>query len=254
MVSSATLSRTLAFTLALTGLAAFVFSLFPGLDLAFSRIFHDPEDGFWLSRVAFMELLRRGFWNAMDLAGVFAIVLLVIELIRPRWSPIRPRAALFALSCFALDSGLLVDRLLKEHWGRARPRDITFFDGDLIFTPALTMSDQCQSNCSFVSGEASGIVTLCMLFLLLVVPCLKKSSRRPAIRLAVSLTALAALLRIAVGAHFLSDVIFAALFAVLISVSLYRVFGLHRVGVLRERTAGAPLPVTFRPGRRAKWD
>ena len=54
-----------------------------------------------------------------------------------------------------LGPGLVVNGILKEHWGRARPRDVTQFGGDRRFTPALVIADQCERNCSFSAGHPS---------------------------------------------------------------------------------------------------
>ena len=53
--------------------------------------------------------------------------------------------------------------LLKNLWGRSRPGDIMQFEGNDLFTPWYKITDSCQTNCSFVSGDASvgfGIITL----------------------------------------------------------------------------------------------
>ena len=95
---------------------------------------------------------------------------------------------------------------LKDHWGRARPRDVIEFGGAKAYTPPFPPSDQCQYNCSFVSGEASSIF-ITFFAVALLVPVL----RREMVLAGVALGALAGLTRIAQGGHFLSDVVFAGI-------------------------------------------
>jgi len=105
-----------------------------------------------------------------------------------------------------LGTGVVVNAILKENWGRPRPVDIQTFGGAGTFEPALHPSNQCNSNCSFVSGHAATGFTLLALGLL----------GAPATRRRWLLWGLAAglstgALRIAQGGHFLSDVLFSGL-------------------------------------------
>ena len=43
----------------------------------------------------------------------------------------------------------------KDTWGRARPINIQEFGGDKIYTQPFIKSDQCEKNCSWISGESS---------------------------------------------------------------------------------------------------
>ena len=47
---------------------------------------------------------------------------------------------------------IVVNALLKNNWGRARPNDILELGGIEKFTPWYQFSESCASNCSFVSG------------------------------------------------------------------------------------------------------
>jgi len=120
------------------------------------------------------------------------------------WSRFRHlrRPALFLLAVISIGPGLAVT-VLKDHWDRARPVAIVQFGGDKQFTPAWVIADQCEDNCSFVSGHASGAFSL--LALAWVFP-----RRRQFWLVAGTLWgAHMGLVRIAQGGHFLSDVIFA---------------------------------------------
>jgi membrane-associated phospholipid phosphatase len=97
--------------------------------------------------------------------------------------------------------------VLKDHWGRARPAQTEAFGGSRHFTPAPFPAAECARNCSFVSGHAAlGFSLVAFGFLLPPGP-----SRRSAIGAALAFGAVVGLVRIAQGAHFISDVVFAGL-------------------------------------------
>jgi lipid A 4'-phosphatase len=112
------------------------------------------------------------------------------------------RAALYLLLVMVIGPGLLVNTLFKDQWGRARPSQIEEFGGTKQFTRAAIPADQCEKNCSFVSGHAS--VGFFFLAFAYVWP------RRRVFWLAAG-TGLGlgiGLVRIMQGGHFFSDVIF----------------------------------------------
>jgi lipid A 4'-phosphatase len=108
-----------------------------------------------------------------------------------------------------------VNTILKDYCGRARPFQVSEFGGRRHFTPAFVITDQCKTNCSFVSGDASlGYFGLAFFFV--------TRRRRVVIASAAVLAGtLIGLVRMAQGAHFLSDVIFAAVFTFLAGWLLY---------------------------------
>jgi hypothetical protein len=196
-------------------LSSVVFTLWPGLDLWFSGLFHDPASGFRLAQSRALELWRDLVWNLS--IGLFLISL--VGLIAAGLGLALPGATArvwgFIAVFYLLGPVLLVDRLLKEHWGRARPDQVTEFGGAGTFTPALLPTDQCAGNCSFVSGEGSAAVTLGlgMIALRPVIARWFPASGVKAWSLAAYLIPLATLLlRIVTGRHFLSDSVFAVIF------------------------------------------
>jgi hypothetical protein len=56
----------------------------------------------------------------------------------------------------ASGAGLMANVLLKDHWGRSRPIDVTQFGGNERFVAWWDPRGNCASNCSFVSGDVSG--------------------------------------------------------------------------------------------------
>lgn len=118
----------------------------------------------------------------------------------------RSRFAVTALAAFALGPGLLVNVILKDHWGRPRPVLTDLFGGPLPFVPAVEWSNSCKSNCSFVSGEAASIF-----WLLCLVPLLPANQRRVGAIVIAVVAVFTAMLRVAFGGHYLSDVVLGGL-------------------------------------------
>ena len=54
-----------------------------------------------------------------------------------------------------LGPGAIVNLGFKDNWQRARPYQVENFGGTQKFTRATVMTDQCESNCSFVSGHVA---------------------------------------------------------------------------------------------------
>jgi membrane-associated phospholipid phosphatase len=124
---------------------------------------------------------------------------------------ISSRAALFLIMSLALGPGLLVNAVLKESWARPRPGMVTEFGGDYVFKPWWDPRGMCDSNCSFVSGETSSAIWMTAPALLVPPPW-----RYAALGIAGVYAIAIAFMRMLVGGHFLSDVIFAAIFTGLV--------------------------------------
>jgi membrane-associated PAP2 superfamily phosphatase len=124
---------------------------------------------------------------------------------------ISTRAALFLIVSLALGPGLLVNVVLKEGWARPRPGMVTEFGGDYTFMPWWDPRGACDSNCSFVSGETSSAVWMTAPAMLAPPPW-----RYVALATAGVYGIAFASMRMLTGGHFLSDVIFAAIFTGLV--------------------------------------
>lgn len=185
-----------------------IFTLVPQIDLWTSAVFFDGA-GFALEQNADLQSLRAALWTLSLLVPMilFAACLAGIFL-----APIRAAACLGPVAFMLLGPGLLVNGLLKAHWGRARPAEIAEFGGLAQFTPPLTLTDQCAQNCSFVSGEGAGIVAASLVIFYLLAHRLPPPWRRVLTLGLIALCCVGAGLRVAMGRHFLSDVVFAALF------------------------------------------
>ena len=173
----------------------------PAIDLWFSGLFWRPGEGFFLADLAPVQ------WSyAMFRDIPYVLVPLLAWLFLASWIWARRseaalrRGLLFLFLVMAIGPGLVVNEVFKAESGRARPATVQQFEGTRQFTPAFEPSDQCSSNCSFVSGHAAmGFFFLALAWVL--------RDRRwlywgAAIGLVVGLG------RVMQGAHFLSDVLF----------------------------------------------
>ncbi len=205
-----------------TAVAAILFLVFPEIDLAVASLFvvaGDEYRVFLLQHRGWVTWLREGLQNLFRLGCVALVVSLGANILRG-WNllGLDSRRASYLIICFALGPGLLVNYILKNHWGRARPAQITAFGGEQEFTPALVIADQCERNCSFVSGEAA------MGFSILAIALLVSSRyRHLCIWASLGLGCFIGFLRIGAGGHFLSDVVFAGLWVSLLVVVLHHV-------------------------------
>lgn len=206
---------------------AIVFNGEPGIDQAASRLFFlqfpCPEGwprqvcgAFTLSASGFWTVVREIFHYAPAAAAAVVAALLASDLnAGHRLSEPRPLYSATALAAFAAGPGLLVNLLLKEHWGRPRPTATDLFGGDLPFVPAGQWSDACASNCSFVSGEASAVF-----WLICLIPLLPAPWRRLGGPFIVAIAVFTAGLRVGFGGHYLSDVVLGGLSTLVVFAAL----------------------------------
>jgi lipid A 4'-phosphatase len=196
-----------------------VLVVWPQIDLVVSGWFYRPDEGFFAGNMPLFDALHVTAHAGSRIFGFAAVLLAVLAASQRR--PVlglESRAWTFLFLGLLLGPGLVANGIFKDHWGRARPRDIAEFGGAMHFTPALVPTDQCRRNCSFVSGD--GAFGFYLPAIAYVVP---PARTRRYFWTGMGLGALFGLARIAAGAHFLSDVVFAAVFVQLVLALLYAV-------------------------------
>jgi lipid A 4'-phosphatase len=219
-------------------LASAIFLAFPALDIWVSGLFYDrARGGFYLANEPALILFRHS--SSIFMVGICAavIVSVVVKLARPdRPSLIAPRASILMVSTLALGPGLVVNLILKDHWGRPRPGQIDIFGGNAPYVDVWRITDYCATNCSFVSGEGSSAIWL--MVVTLVAP---KRWRLPlAIAIGIYAGALS-LNRIAFGGHFLSDVLLSWGVTALIIALVHRVLYVDPPPALTDQNLDAAL-------------
>ncbi|MEP6267365.1 MAG: phosphatase PAP2 family protein [Paracoccaceae bacterium] len=201
--------------------------VFPNIDIAVSMLFGDTN-GFPLAESPILRSIRRITFVLTDWTMGAVLVILIANLLFRGIQVIPKRILAFALASYLIGPGLIVNGLLKRYSGRARPRQINIFGGDKEFSPALTFADQCESNCSFASGEASALATVSTILILVAVPRLPESRRVASSACILAVAAFGSGLRVAFGAHFLSDIVFAWLVSITVVMGLHVMFGIGR--------------------------
>ena len=189
-----------------------VFALEPSFDLEVARFFTRPETrDFLVLAHPYIEGLRLFNFQLTLLLLALTSAALVVKMVRPDTTMLLPaRLSLLMLAIFTLGPGLLANGILKTFWGRVRPRHLVEFGGTHDFTAWWDPTGTCIRNCSFVSGEASSAFAILALAALVPAP-----FRYAAIGAALLYGIIVGFIRIAVGAHFLSDVLFAGVFIAL---------------------------------------
>lgn len=222
--------------------------LVPAIDIAISGLFYVPGTDFLWRHSPVAQTLHEGIQIAARVLGLGLLIGTLVVLWRG-WRTDRPpvllglgrRAWLFLFLALVVGPGLLANTVFKDMWDRARPWMIEEFGGEANFSPPLVISDQCARNCSFVSGDAAFAVYLHSFAYVL----RRRAAQRAALAAGLAAGALAGLLRIGMGSHFFSDVVFAAIFMLLASA------GLHALMFGRRRTAALWrdwLPWLYREG------
>lgn len=191
-------------SLAATAVFGLLFWFVPGIDLAASRLFGGP-DGFPMADNTSWQMIRHALRILTDGTAIAALGFAVLAYTWRNLTPLRPKVLDFWFFAYILVPGLLVNSILKATSGRARPRNIIEFGGDAEFTQAFLWADQCNRNCSFVSGEGSAMAAFGILATLL----FWRHLKRIHLILLWALCLFGALLRVAFGGHFLSDVLIA---------------------------------------------
>jgi lipid A 4'-phosphatase len=197
-------------------MSGLLFGLFPQLDLAVARHFHGYIDAnqnvfAWRLYPPLMQARNVGLWIGTVLVAP-AVAALLVKLVLPRRKMfISGRAVVFLIATLALAPGLMVNVLLKDHWGRPRPIDVVQFGGTQHFTAWWDPRGECPANCAFVSGDVAGA------FWTIAPAALAPPQWRAlAYGAALALGTGMAAIRVMAGAHFVSDAVFAGVFTFLI--------------------------------------
>ncbi len=144
-------------------------------------------------------------WPAVFM-GLGALVVLLAGFFRNRLAGYRTKS-LYILLFLALGPGLVVNTLLKDNLGRARPREVIEYGGSQQFTQ-VWQPGTAGKNSSFPSGHAAIAFALMAPWFVL-----RDSRKKTALFFLLfgfSFGSLISLTRILQGAHFLSDVVWSA--------------------------------------------
>ncbi len=199
-------------------IAAIIMFAKTGLDIATVRPYYHPElaDPWPVGDHPVWSLFYRSApWVTASLA-VAGVALILAGILRERYRQFRLYGLLILLSV-ALGPGLIINVVLKDHWGRPRPRQLVEFGGQLSyvqpFIPERTYGK------SFPCGHCSVGYLYGLGWWVW-----RRRHRRLATASLVAGLIVGTLLgfgRMAAGAHFLSDAVWSALIAYGIAHMLY---------------------------------
>lgn len=193
--------------------SSLLFLALPRIDLYVSGIFF--QDHFHLRREWWTMLMHEsmGYFLALCMASVVGLYL-CNKLSKQNLCGVDGKRVVYLFLVLFIGAGLIVNVMLKDNLGRARPRDVTEFGGTKLYTPPFVASNECDKNCSFSSGEAAGgFFTLALALAL--------SRRRAALVTAAVFGAFVSFCRVASGAHFFSDTVVSFFVMLIVADVLY---------------------------------
>lgn len=191
-----------------------VFMLFitpftPYLDLAITRYFFNPSLGF-PSNPFYTFMYKFGPIPA-NFTVLCAVIIFISSLYFKRLKSWK-RPALCLILTMAIGSGLIVHGILKDYWGRPRPKQVIEFGGTQPFRPYYKPNffHQPEPSKSFTCGHCSvGFYFFALAFIG------RSIGNKPlfwgGMILALVLGVLLSLTRIAQGGHFFSDILISGL-------------------------------------------
>ena len=214
------------------------FAVYPQLDLDIAASFYNPAThtfiGWFSDRGEYARDAASLLISLMVAPAFFAVV---GKLVLPRRPMLIPgRAALFLIVTLVLGPGVLANGILKQHSARMRPTDVVALGGKERFTPWWDFHGPCAENCSFVAGEPSGA------FWTLAPAALAPPPWRLLAYGAAMVFGLAmGVLRMTVGAHFFTDVVFAGVFMFLMIWMVHGLIYRWRPTRITDETVERPL-------------
>lgn len=150
-------------------------------------------------------------------SGLLALLLSTLSRAYRNWQP----HALFVVLTLAIGSGVIAHAILKDHWGRPRPKQVIEFGGSQPFRPFYSPNffNQPEPSRSFPCGHCT------MGFYFFALALLGKRLKKQWIAtsgviITILLSAALGYTRIAQGGHFFSDVIIAGVVMWLTAIAL----------------------------------
>jgi lipid A 4'-phosphatase len=187
---------------AVSVLAALLPTAWITLDLQAAAIFAGPQAPIQAVHWWWVELINGFVPFAFRICLGIALLGWIAAHMQARWQAWRLPLA-FVVAAGILGPGMVVNWGFKENWQRARPYQVQNFGGTQQFSRATVITDQCDNNCSFVSGHVSCGVFLIALGLV------QRRRQRTWAALGVSAGLVIGFARMADMAHWLSDVLWA---------------------------------------------
>ncbi|MDZ7891537.1 MAG: phosphatase PAP2 family protein [Rhodoferax sp.] len=182
--------------------AALVPTLWPTLDIQTAALFVGDTPAIASRTWWWVELINAWVPAAFRVMLLVAAVGWLASHLLSRYQAWRLPLA-FVVCAGIAGPGAVVNLGFKENWQRARPYQVEIFGGTQQFTRATVITDQCDNNCSFVSGHVACGFFFCSLMLI-------QARRRKWWLIAGTAAGLAiGFSRMSAVAHWFSDVLWA---------------------------------------------
>lgn len=185
----------------------------PYLDLSFSRYFYNLGESnvtHFVSNPIFDFFYSYALLPG-QIVAVLAIIALLCSYVVPRCQSWKKPALVLVLT-LAIGAGFICHFILKDHWGRPRPKQVIEFGGKQSFRPYYKPNffNQPEPSKSFPCGHCT------MGFYFFAIALLAARYRRrllfySGLIIAIALGIGLGITRMAQGGHFFSDIIFSAL-------------------------------------------
>lgn len=214
-------------------ISAVIFSvslfLFSRIDIEISKLFF--LKGFYLKDSWWVTGLYKSVGPFIIVSILMLVCVWLFNLFKKKnILAINNKKIVFLMLVLIIGSGLIVNVVFKEGFGRARPRDVVEFNGTHQFTPAFIICEQCEHNCSFSSGHGAGAFFALALALLF-------KRRKRALAIAFLYGAAVSLARIVAGGHFFSDNLVSFFVMAITTDVLYYLMFRRTAGIKAERCA-----------------
>ena len=188
------------------------------LDMSISNLVYLPERNFDQGEDNLWSLLYDHGHIPAFVIGIVGLLVFLVGWFAPGLACYR-KIGLFLVLFLIVGPGLIVNELLKEHWGRPRPVQVVDFEGEQQFL-SVWSKGVAGEGASFPSGHAAIGFYLCAPFFFLWADGRKRLALM-ALTLGMSYGLLMGIGRIIQGAHFASDVLWSAGFIYLTGILFY---------------------------------
>jgi membrane-associated PAP2 superfamily phosphatase len=202
-------------------------------DLALAGRFYAEGSGWALVHAEPWRSLYRYGPNPSVAIGVLSLLVLLAG-IRSASLRRHRRTSLFLLLALLVGPGLVVNVVVRDHWGRPRPRDVVPFGGTEEFWKVLERRPGGTGH-SFPSGHASSAFYLGAPFFLFRG---RRQGRAAAfLVLGIGYGIVMGIARMGQGAHFASDIVWAGAFTYFTALILARLTGVDSAARRLEERA-----------------
>ena len=201
-------------------------------DLQFQKLFYNADTGWFLKNIQPWKFLYYYGNIPALILSISALVIFVLGYLKQCYIKFR-KISLYLVLVMIFIPGLLVNSILKDNWGRPRPRDIVEFNGKFEYEKLLTIDPESDGK-SFPCGHASMgfyFFVLCYIF-----RDKKRFWKWFFIWFAFVYGFLIGFARIVQGGHFLSDVVWVGGLVYIFSGIFYHLFRFDKTFFIRQRS------------------